>query len=107
MLFRSYDATNAADGYTSLEVAPGLAHDAQGTLLEARRLWQAVNRPNLMIKVPGTSAGALAIRDLIAEGINVNVTLLFARSAYERVAQAMAAVQRAGLHQIGFVTERR
>jgi len=83
-----YDATNARDGYVSLEVAPDLANDTSGTLHEARRLWADVARPNVMIKVPATVAGTPAIRELIAEGINVNVTLLFAVSAYEEVARA-------------------
>jgi transaldolase / glucose-6-phosphate isomerase len=72
----------------SLEVAPDLANDTQGTLEEARRLWKDVGRPNLMIKVPATPAGVPAIRTLLAEGINVNVTLLFSREAYEGVARA-------------------
>ena len=83
-----YDATAAADGYVSLEVSPALANDTAGTLAEARRLWHDVARPNLMIKVPGTAAGVPAIRDLITDGINVNVTLLFAQSAYRAVAAA-------------------
>ena len=83
-----YDSTGARDGYVSLEVAPDLANDTSRTLDEARRLWKEVGRPNLMIKVPATRAGVPAIRTLIAEGINVNVTLLFARSAYETVAHA-------------------
>jgi len=83
-----YDQSAAGDGYVSLEVAPALAADTAATLAEARRLWQAVRRPNLMIKVPGTPAGVAAIRQLIGEGINVNVTLLFARSAYRAVAEA-------------------
>ena len=83
-----YDATQAADGYVSLEVSPELANDTAGTLAEARRLWRDVARPNLMIKVPGTAAGVPAIRELITEGINVNVTLLFARAAYRAVAAA-------------------
>ena len=83
-----YESTSAADGYVSLEVSPQLADDTAGTLAEARRLWREVDRPNLMIKVPGTVAGAPAVRDLIADGINVNVTLLFSRTAYERVANA-------------------
>jgi len=76
------------DGYVSLEVSPLLAHDTEGTLQEARRLWKAVDRVNLMIKVPATPEGIPAIRQLISEGINVNVTLLFSRDAYERVAKA-------------------
>ena len=83
-----YDASRGADGYVSLEVSPTLANDTEGTLQEARRLWREVQRPNLMIKVPGTKAGVPAIRQLIADGINVNVTLLFARSAYDSVAEA-------------------
>src|SRR5712671_2160182 len=83
-----YDKANARDGYVSLEVSPDLANDTPGTLAEARRLWKAVARPNVMIKVPATPAGIPAIKTLIAEGVNVNVTLLFARAAYERVAHA-------------------
>ncbi len=83
-----YDQTKAHDGYVSLEVAPDLANDTARTLDEARRLWKAVGRPNVMIKVPATPEGVPAIRTLLSEGINVNVTLLFARSAYEAVAQA-------------------
>lgn len=83
-----FDATDGADGHVSLEVSPGLAHDTAGTLEEARRLWTAVDRPNLMIKVPGTPEGVPAVRALIEEGINVNVTLLFSRAAHEAVARA-------------------
>src|SRR5262249_26348755 len=83
-----YDGTKGRDGYVSLEVAPDLANDTQGTLDEARRLWKWVNRPNLMVKVPATPAGVPAIRTLLTEGININVTLLFAREAYEGVAHA-------------------
>ncbi len=83
-----YDRTRKLDGYVSLEVAPDLANDTQRSLDEARRLWKAVGRPNLMIKVPATPAGVPAIRALISEGVNVNVTLLFARAAYEGVAEA-------------------
>ena len=83
-----YDRTGSGDGYVSLEVAPDLANDTAGTLEEARRLWRAVGRPNVMIKVPATPEGVPAIRTLISEGVNVNVTLLFARSAYETVAHA-------------------
>jgi transaldolase/glucose-6-phosphate isomerase len=85
---KTYDATRAADGYVSLEVSPRLAHDAAGTIEQARRLWVAVGRDNLMIKVPGTAAGCEALRTLIGEGINVNVTLLFSREAYRAVAEA-------------------
>ena len=83
-----YDSTNGADGFVSLEVSPLLAYNTEGTLEEARRLWAWVNRPNLMIKVPGTAAGVPAIETLLSEGINVNVTLLFAIEAYEAVAWA-------------------
>ncbi len=83
-----WESLNGRDGFVSLEVSPYLAHDTAGTLAEARRLWRAVDRPNLMIKVPGTAAGVPAIRDLIADGINVNVTLLFSVEAYLAVAEA-------------------
>ena len=83
-----YDRTKAKDGYVSLEVSPDLAKDTNGTLAEARHLWKAVARPNVMIKVPATPEGIPAFRQLISEGINVNVTLLFAREAYEAIARA-------------------
>lgn len=83
-----YARTDKRDGYVSLEVSPKLAHDTAGTLEEARRLWKAVARPNLMIKVPATPEGVPAIETLISEGINVNVTLLFAVDAYLSVAEA-------------------
>lgn len=83
-----YDRTEGRDGYVSLEVSPELANDTQGTLDEARRLWATVAKQNVMIKVPATNAGLPAIRALIGEGINVNVTLLFARDVYEAVARA-------------------
>ena len=86
-----YDSTDAADGYVSLEVNPHLAHDTQGTLAEARRLWAALNRPNVLIKVPATAEGLPAIRSLINEGINVNVTLLFGLPRYRGVAEAYIA----------------
>ncbi len=88
VLLPVYRATNGADGFVSMEVAPDLAHDTDATMREARALWQAIGKPNLMIKVPATEAGLPAIRDLTAEGINVNITLLFARDMYERVAEA-------------------
>jgi transaldolase / glucose-6-phosphate isomerase len=91
VLRRVYDETRGRDGFVSLEVSPDLANDEKGTLEEARRLWKAVARPNVMIKVPATAAGIPAIRQLISEGININVTLLFAREAYERVAEAYLA----------------
>ena len=81
-------ASAGADGFVSLEVAPDLADDAEATVAEARRLWAAVDRPNLMIKVPGTAAGVPAVRRLLAEGIHVNVTLLFSVRAYREVAEA-------------------
>ncbi|MBZ5549957.1 MAG: bifunctional transaldolase/phosoglucose isomerase [Acidobacteriia bacterium] len=83
-----YQSTRKRDGYVSLEVSPYLANDTNGTIDEARLLWKAVGRDNVMIKVPGTSAGIPAFRQLISEGINVNVTLLFAQDVYEQVAQA-------------------
>ena len=83
-----YDRLNRADGYVSLEVSPYLAMDTDATVAEARRLWKAVDRPNLMIKVPGTGPGVPAIRTLVGEGINVNVTLLFSVDAYLAVAEA-------------------
>ena len=86
-----YHATKKRDGYVSLEVSPDLADETAGTLAEARRLWAAVARPNLMIKVPATTAGIPAIRQLISEGLNVNVTLLFAVETYESVAEAYLA----------------
>jgi transaldolase/glucose-6-phosphate isomerase len=86
-----YKSSNAHDGYVSLEVSPTLARDTAGTLEEARRLWKAVDRKNLMVKVPGTAEGIPAFRQLISEGINVNVTLLFAQSVYEQVAEAYIA----------------
>src|SRR5262250_1922623 len=83
-----YEESKQRDGYVSLEVSPLLARDTAGTVEEARRLWKTVNRPNLMVKVPATAEGIPAIRQLISEGINVNVTLLFSRDAYEQVANA-------------------
>lgn len=80
--------TDGVDGYVSIEVSPGAAHDPDATVEEARRLWSAVDRPNVMIKVPGTPAGCRALRRLIAEGINVNVTLLFSCQAYAQVIAA-------------------
>jgi len=86
-----YDRTDGRDGYVSLEVNPHLAHDTKGTLAEARRLWAALNRPNVFIKVPATLAGLPAIQQLITEGINVNVTLLFGLPRYLQVAEAYLA----------------
>ena len=88
-LFRAvFDASGGRDGFVSLEVPPSLANDTGVTLAEARRLWSAVDRPNAMIKIPGTDAGVPAIQQAIADGINVNVTLLFSRDAHERVMEA-------------------
>ena len=87
--FRStYDKSEAGDGYVSLEVNPHLAHDTKGTVVEARRLWRALDRPNVFIKVPATGEGVPAIQQLIREGINVNVTLLFGLPRYRAVANA-------------------
>ncbi|MGC3975736.1 MAG: transaldolase family protein [Nitrospira sp.] len=91
-----YARTKRRDGYVSLEVSPLVAHDTQGTLKEAMRLWKAVGRDNLMIKVPATPAGIPAIEQLIGMGINVNVTLLFAQETYASVADAYLA----GLEQL-------
>lgn len=88
-LFRPvFDRSGGMDGFVSLEVAPNLARDTAGTILEARRLWTRVDRPNVLIKVPGTWEGLPAIRQLISEGINVNVTLLFGIHRYHAVAEA-------------------
>ena len=91
MLRPVYNDSKCGDGYVSLEVSPYLARDTQGTLEEARRLWKAVNRPNVMIKVPGTAEGIPAFQQLISEEININVTLLFAQEVYEKVAAAYIA----------------
>jgi transaldolase len=86
-----YDRTDGKDGYVSLEVNPHLAHDTNGTMLEARRLWDAVNRPNVFIKVPATTEGLPAIMQLVSEGTNINVTLLFGLPRYRQVAEAYIA----------------
>lgn len=83
-----YDRTNGADGFISLEVAPTLARDTAGTIREAQRLWKAVGRPNVMIKVPATAEGIPAIEELLAMGVNVNITLMFSMMHYEAVANA-------------------
>jgi transaldolase/glucose-6-phosphate isomerase len=82
-----YQSTNRRDGYVSLEVSPYLANDTKGTIEEARRLWKAVARENVMIKIPGTPEGIPAIRQMLSEGVNINVTLLFAQGVYEEVAR--------------------
>ena len=88
-IFRAtYDAAKGGDGFVSIEVSPGTAHDTEGTVQEAHRLWSTVARPNVMIKVPGTPAGCAALRRLIADGINVNVTLLFSLGAYANIIEA-------------------
>jgi len=86
-----YQATKGGDGYVSIEVSPGVASDTAATVEEARRLWKTVGRPNVMIKVPGTAEGTRAVRQLIADGINVNITLLFAVEAHRRVIEAYLA----------------
>jgi transaldolase len=86
-----YERTGGGDGFVSIEVSPGVANDAEATVLEARRLWKTVGRPNVMIKVPGTAEGAKAVRRLIADGINVNITLLFSIDAHRRVIEAYVA----------------
>ncbi len=91
-IFKSvYTESKRRDGYVSLEVSPYLANDTKGTIDEARRLWKSVDRPNVMIKVPATPEGIPAIRQLLEDGLNINITLLFAQSAYERVAEAFLA----------------
>ncbi len=88
-IFRpTYDRTAGGDGYVSIEVSPGAANDAEATVTEAHRLWKAIDRPNVMIKVPGTREGAKAVRRLSGDGVNVNITLLFAIDAHARVIAA-------------------
>jgi transaldolase / glucose-6-phosphate isomerase len=99
-----YAKTGKGDGYVSLEVSPFLAYDTEGTLSEARRLWKAVARPNVMIKVPGTPEGLPAIRQLLSEGINVNITLLFSQATYEKVVEAYLAGLEARLAEGGDVS---
>ncbi|GBQ56981.1 transaldolase [Komagataeibacter swingsii DSM 16373] len=91
VLYPVYEASRHIDGYVSLGVSPHLAHDAIGTLAEARHLWKRVDAPNLMIKIPGTEAGGEAVRTAIADGMNVNVTLLFSLEAYKKVLDAYMA----------------
>jgi transaldolase/glucose-6-phosphate isomerase len=83
-----YDATQGADGFVSIEVSPHLAHDTAGTIADAKRLFRAVHRPNVMIKIPGTEEGVPAIEECLCSGLNINITLLFAAKAYEAVAWA-------------------
>ena len=91
LLREVYDASDSTDGFVSLEVSPHLAHDTQGTIDEAVRLWQAVERPNVLIKIPGTSEGVPAIEACLTRGINVNVTLLFSLEAHRQVIEAYLA----------------
>jgi len=86
-----YRDSGGEDGYVSIEVSPGVANNAAATIEEAHRLWETVGRPNVMVKVPGTAEGAVAVRRLIADGINVNVTLLFSIDAHARVIEAYLA----------------
>jgi transaldolase/glucose-6-phosphate isomerase len=86
-----YDETQRGDGFVSIEVSPGLAHDTDGTIAEAERFWQAIDRENVMIKVPATAEGIPAVRELIGRGVNINITLLFAVPVYEQVADAYMA----------------
>lgn len=88
VLLTAHEASGGSDGFVSLEVSPRLARDTRGTLDEARRLWAAVNRPNVLIKIPGTPEGVPAIRECLREGINVNVTLLFSLEAHQAVMDA-------------------
>jgi transaldolase len=83
-----FEMTRGVDGFVSMEVSPRLAHDTAGTIAEARRLWKAIDRPNVMIKIPGTVEGVPAIMQTLAEGLNINITLLFAVEMYERVIDA-------------------
>jgi transaldolase len=94
----AYDATRGADGHASLEVSPHLAYDTQATVNDARRLFQALDRPNVMIKIPGTPEGLPAIEQCLSEGLNINITLLFSVESYEQVANAYIAAleKRAG-----------
>lgn len=87
----AYDAANGGDGFVSIEVSPASAHDASATESEALRLWATVDRPNVMIKVPGTAEGAKAVRRLTGDGVNVNITLLFSIEAYRAVIEAYMA----------------
>jgi transaldolase / glucose-6-phosphate isomerase len=91
LLLPVYKATNRRDGYVSLEVSPKLARSTQASIEEARRLWKAVNRPNIMIKIPGTPEGVPAIQQMISEGVNINITLLFSQDAYVKVTEAYIA----------------
>lgn len=91
VLFWLYEESGGRDGFVSVEVSPRLADDTIGTIAEAQALWTDVNRPNVLIKIPATEAGIPALKALIADGINVNATLLFSRDMYAKVAQAYLA----------------
>src|SRR5205085_8034787 len=88
LLRPTYDRTNGQDGFVSIEVSPYLAQDTEKTLAEVRRFWQTIDRPNLMVKIPSTPAGVPAIRQALAEGININITLMFSLENYRQVAEA-------------------
>ncbi len=88
LLRPTYERTDGQDGFVSIEVSPYLAQDTQGTLAEVRRFWQTIERPNLMVKIPSTPAGVPAIRQALAEGININITLIFSIENYRQVAEA-------------------
>jgi transaldolase len=93
-----YEATDRLDGYVSLEVSPHFAHDAHRTMEQARRMFKVVNRPNVMIKIPGTSAGIPAIEEMLYEGLNINITLLFSIQNYQGVAEAYLRALERRLH---------
>jgi transaldolase len=84
----THRSANGGDGFVSIEVSPGVSHDTQASIAEAKRLWTTVGRPNVMVKIPGTPEGALAVRALIADGVNVNITLLFSIDAHRAVIEA-------------------
>jgi len=92
-----YETSSGLDGYVSIEVSPPVAHDTEATLAEVRHLWNAVDRPNILVKIPGTPEGLPAVETCLAEGININITLMFSRAHYEAVAEAyVRAVSRLG-----------
>jgi transaldolase len=93
-----YERTGGQDGFVSIEVSPYLAHDTEQTLAEVRRFWRAIERPNLMVKIPSTPAGISAIRQALAEGININITLMFSLENYRQV------VDQPGVKSSGFST---
>jgi len=91
ILFRIYKRTDGVDGFVSIEVSPDLAYNTEGTINEARRLNKKVNRPNVMIKIPATQEGLPAIKEMISEGVCINVTLIFSQQVYEQVVEAYIA----------------